>query len=793
MTNSGRPTFQPFKPIVPAKRRSVRGGLRGTSRSKVFITNLSAVQEDPNSPDTTQDRSETKESLPSFDASFATVSNSQHNNMSSQGNVRHPTSTSFPYPPAEAAAQSLFPHQTHQPHQMPNFSTPSRFPQGPPFFRGPSRDHGNQRMAFRVAPRGYPHTPTRRPLIHPTHGMPGGMPGPHGPYPMPGWPAFRGPPPGPVSQWKAQPAGYQPPNNTSGSMAKGASSSVASEPPTCESSKKAARLLLDTALDIVTTCSVESQDDKPNRKSTDAETMKPPPTPLTPIRKIVCHDLEGKKLVQAVSASPSSVHSGKQPEVSRQVEEEEYNGKSQIPDSPGQAFLSFIDDMSESNGGLTMDENSIARQLGSIDNFNFLPYLEEDSGQKTCSPPMIPFLSKSPQLSWEMTEEDSAAAFNASSHVGNVQEPAKQDLQHQPKPSDPLTRANLSFERTASSAAQSVFRRGGTPARLGGNGDDSDRARLEPEGDIGRVQRSWSDQSSLGYEREAARQMSRDDMDSKADESETTSAREAPQMPSLPHRQIPPPPFPGGNFQRLPQSTQIQPRPATSAFARPPPSFAMPHSSGSGAGSNAAKPSYVPGIETSRSFPSHQMYPIRPPQNSKERCIPLTNPVPTVHFGSSPGQANDQTLPEFSELVNFPNNLRQTRSLPVGMRCCVMCGGIRPTCSRIRSRKNKGLSPSREMSAMSCDDFVTIPTQNKGLCTICDISVWVVKESGCQIKWCKGCKNFRQWASFGEKGFATKCARCRERQREKYALLKDAKMRGQNGNQMKGAPRKGGR
>ena len=43
---------------------------------------------------------------------------------------------------------------------------------------------------------------------------------------------------------------------------------------------------------------------------------------------------------------------------------------------------------------------------------------------------------------------------------------------------------------------------------------------------------------------------------------------------------------------------------------------------------------------------------------------------------------------------------------------------------------------------------------------------------------CKGCKNFRPWAAFGDKGLATKCVRCRERQREKYALQKEQKERG---------------
>ena len=66
-----------------------------------------------------------------------------------------------------------------------------------------------------------------------------------------------------------------------------------------------------------------------------------------------------------------------------------------------------------------------------------------------------------------------------------------------------------------------------------------------------------------------------------------------------------------------------------------------------------------------------------------------------------------------------------------------------------------------------------IPRQNKGLCTACDVTVWVVTQSSLEIKWCKGCKNFRPWAAFGDKGLATKCVRCRDRQREKYALQKE--------------------
>ena len=83
-----------------------------------------------------------------------------------------------------------------------------------------------------------------------------------------------------------------------------------------------------------------------------------------------------------------------------------------------------------------------------------------------------------------------------------------------------------------------------------------------------------------------------------------------------------------------------------------------------------------------------------------------------------------------------------------------------------------------------------IPTQNKGLCTICDVNVWVVVATGLQIKWCKGCKNFKAWAAFGEKGLATKCVKCRARQREKYLYNKsDNNMKNSN---KSGSRKKGG-
>ena len=116
-----------------------------------------------------------------------------------------------------------------------------------------------------------------------------------------------------------------------------------------------------------------------------------------------------------------------------------------------------------------------------------------------------------------------------------------------------------------------------------------------------------------------------------------------------------------------------------------------------------------------------------------------------------------------------------------------MCGHACPA-SAANKNKNKGKKGANNeitkngngaSSAITNHNgsYAIIPTQNKGLCTLCDVNVWVVTTNGLEIKWCKGCKNFRPWAAFGDKGLATKCVRCRERQREKYAANKMSGMK----------------
>ena len=145
---------------------------------------------------------------------------------------------------------------------------------------------------------------------------------------------------------------------------------------------------------------------------------------------------------------------------------------------------------------------------------------------------------------------------------------------------------------------------------------------------------------------------------------------------------------------------------------------------------------------------------VSPSNNSKRNCSLHSSPVPARFQGNMLKYMNE-TVPEFNFLSNFPVPTPTTKSC-FGKKCCVMCGEWR-------------------WDGKTTNGSVWIPNQNKGLCTICDVNVWIVNKTKMQIKWCKGCKNFQTWASFGEKGSATKCNPCRTRQREKYAMTKKRK------------------
>ena len=143
------------------------------------------------------------------------------------------------------------------------------------------------------------------------------------------------------------------------------------------------------------------------------------------------------------------------------------------------------------------------------------------------------------------------------------------------------------------------------------------------------------------------------------------------------------------------------------------------------------------------------------------RCTKLERPNPLQCFIGNIGQDEDaEEVLDFHRLVNFPcHSQRRGRSKTVATKeglapptednnavhsCCVMCGEKRP-----------GMVENARVDGAPCADSgapIIIPKQNKGLCTQCDVAVWVVAESGRKIKWCKGCKNFKPWSGFGDKG-----------------------------------------
>lgn len=235
---------------------------------------------------------------------------------------------------------------------------------------------------------------------------------------------------------------------------------------------------------------------------------------------------------------------------------------------------------------------------------------------------------------------------------------------------------------------------------------------------------------------------------------------------------------------RVPPGAHLPPMPL---HIPPPMSGHLPMTSPMGLGPKAGlwSPHHHGGMPPLAS-PHHMGSPLGSMAQSKRKCVPLKPPIPSKFQGDI-DKVKGAQVPEFTSLVNFPAHMSQKQSvnLPEGMRCCVMCGQACPCSAGNKNKKIKkqgsdgSLAPRSSNGQDSLGDknsgYAIIPTQNKGLCTLCDVNVWVVVSSGLEIKWCKGCKNFRPWAAFGDKGLATKCLRCRERQREKYALQKEEK------------------
>ncbi|NCS97652.1 MAG: hypothetical protein GW762_03640 [Candidatus Pacebacteria bacterium] len=141
---------------------------------------------------------------------------------------------------------------------------------------------------------------------------------------------------------------------------------------------------------------------------------------------------EGKQLVLTVSASPTNHTAKKEDQAASRGEnmatlsenrtasfDSECSHKNQdspgplYQDSPGPAFVAMMGDFGDDD---LMNESSSSchEYHSSVASFNLLPLLD---GDDRASPPLIPYLGKSRQPSWEMADEG-AAPNNESDNNG---------------------------------------------------------------------------------------------------------------------------------------------------------------------------------------------------------------------------------------------------------------------------------------------------------------------------------------------------------------------------------------
>ena len=230
--------------------------------------------------------------------------------------------------------------------------------------------------------------------------------------------------------------------------------------------------------------------------------------------------------------------------------------------------------------------------------------------------------------------------------------------------------------------------------------------------------------------------------------SQTTASFTTPHHPQTPRSMMPPNAPPPHYYQYYPPH---HPHPHTplNAHSHVPPHYYNSHqeNEGSKRGENLSRCERI-------SVPKGTQNITPKPMKKTSSSSPDGSASP------SDPQTSEFTMPSFQSLVNFPSSIHRRMKSASELRC-VMCGEIRSSTHTKKEVDAHGTPAANQHHI--------IPKQNKGLCTACDVAVWLIKEEQVEIKWCKGCKNFKPWADFGEKPCATKCGKCREKQREKYA------------------------
>ena len=120
-------------------------------------------------------------------------------------------------------------------------------------------------------------------------------------------------------------------------------------------------------------------------------------------------------------------------------------------------------------------------------------------------------------------------------------------------------------------------------------------------------------------------------------------------------------------------------------------------------------------------------------------CRPLLNPRAKTrdhYLGDDVEALQLAEPPPYESILNFPQGRRKQRYCDE--RLCVMCGLYFPTTSRASPSYDGKKKRAGNLRSARKGGATTIPSQNRGVCTNCDLVVWIHVPTGYQLKFCKG-------------------------------------------------------
>ena len=118
-------------------------------------------------------------------------------------------------------------------------------------------------------------------------------------------------------------------------------------------------------------------------------------------------------------------------------------------------------------------------------------------------------------------------------------------------------------------------------------------------------------------------------------------------------------------------------------------------------------------------------------------CKPLLTPKAGDHYEGDDKEALQLAKPPtYDSIVNFPQGKR--KQYGSDNRFCVMCGLFFPTAVRTYPLVDAQKEQSNNLRSARKGGATTVPPQNKGVCTVCDVVVWKQVSTGYQLKFCKG-------------------------------------------------------